>query len=252
VRDESREGSYEADLYDSDLLEHLYPRYLDAFREKRNRYRDLLPFRAEVVELGSHLGAFLQAAEEWSWRPTGVDIGAYTSLFSEHRGLRVKREPFEDVRLPRHSADAVCVWNCFEQLEHPAETLETAYALLKRHGLLILRIPNFGFYETWQRLARVRAFKHSAFRSLAYNNLLGFPYLNGYSPSLLNSIVARHGFIAVAGSDTTLVTMPFPDVSAKVREELKAAYRPYRNATLTSPWTVSGPWVEMAYRRREN
>ncbi len=246
VRDESREGSYESDFYDTDLLEHLYPRYLEAFREKRDRYRGLLPFRAEVVELGSHLGAFLQAAEEWDWRPTGIDIGAHTSLFSEHHGLRVMREPMEDARLPSHSADAVCIWNCFEQLEHPADTLRAAHALLKHHGLLILRIPNFNFYEI-----RVRPFKHAAFRALAYNNLLGFPYLNGYSPQVLNSMVARHGFEAVAGLDSTLVTMPFPEVSAKVRRELDAAYRPYRNARLRNPWSVSGPWVEIAYRRRD-
>lgn len=95
IRDESRDASYTTDFYDPDLLQHLYPRYLQAFREKRDNYQDLLGPHAELIEVGSHLGAFLQAAEESGWRPTGLDVGKFTSEFAAGCGLRVKREAIE-------------------------------------------------------------------------------------------------------------------------------------------------------------
>jgi hypothetical protein len=74
-RDEAEEAHYADDVYDSDLMKVLYPRFAYAFENKRRQYRPLLRPAAEVLEVGSHLGGFLQVAEEWGWRPTGLDIG---------------------------------------------------------------------------------------------------------------------------------------------------------------------------------
>src|SRR4051812_12223768 len=82
LREEADEAHYQDDVYDPVLMQHLYPRYVSAFRLKQPVYGGLLREHAEVVEVGSHLGAFLQTAEEWGWRPTGLDIGASTSAFA--------------------------------------------------------------------------------------------------------------------------------------------------------------------------
>lgn len=257
LRDEPYQASYATDVYDPDLLQQLYPRYRDAFREKRDTYRCFIPVHAELIEVGSHLGAFLEAAEESDWRPTGLDVGEITSAFSARRGLRVKRESIEDARLPAHSADAVFVWNCFEQLEEPAGTLRAAYRLLRHHGTLVIRIPNFAFYENRRVLAgkfQSRGEPQSgaaALRELAYNNLLGFPYLTGYTPATLNSLVERHGFQPIAGFDTTLITMPFPELSEQVQRELDSAYESYRHPHAKQPAELGGPWIEIVYRRKD-
>jgi SAM-dependent methyltransferase len=245
VRKESHAASYATDYYDRDLLDHLYPRYLDAFRRKCANYTELLPPRAEVLEVGSHLGAFLQAAEEWNARPTGLDIGDCTSTFSTHRGLRVKRETIEETSLRRQSMDAIFVWNCFEQLEYPADTLRAAHGLLKPHGLLVLRIPNFGFYERW--CAQTRA---AARRALAYNNLLGFPYLFGYTPSALNRLATQNGFQPVAGFDTSVITIPFPDLTQQVKREFTAVHRLWSQGIPRNPAALTGPWIEIVCRRQ--
>ena len=62
-RNEETSASYESDRYDTALMSYLYPRYRDAFAGKRNQYEQLLRPRAEVVEVGSHLGAFLSAMD---------------------------------------------------------------------------------------------------------------------------------------------------------------------------------------------
>ena len=251
IREESEDSRYATDVYDRDLLEHLYPRYLEPFREKARRFNQWLRPHAEVVELGSHLGAFLQAAEEENWNPTGLDIGEYTSAFGRQKGLRVLRRPIEDTPIGRRSADALFVWNCFEQLDAPSNVLGSAHGLLKRHGLLVVRIPNYGFYEQCRRRARVRALNAAAVRELAYNNLLGFPYLIGYTPALLASLLSRHGFEPVQGFDSTLVTLPFSDVSKERRSEEAQVYAPYRDGTEKGPLTLTGPWIEVVGRKRE-
>ena len=99
-------ASYEEDPNDPDLMRQVYPRYVEFFRNKREALADRLPPHASVVELGSHLGGFLQAAEEWNWRPVGLDIGKDTSEFARRLGLTVRRETIEDTSIPASSTVA--------------------------------------------------------------------------------------------------------------------------------------------------
>jgi hypothetical protein len=82
----------------------------------------LLREHADVLEIGSHLGGFLQTAEQWGWRPTGLDIGASTSSFARRQGLSTKRRAIGDY-FPHRRSDAVYIWNCFEQLDDPSAIL---------------------------------------------------------------------------------------------------------------------------------
>ncbi|HYP07722.1 MAG TPA: methyltransferase domain-containing protein [Bryobacteraceae bacterium] len=237
-------SSYEEDPNDPDVMAQVYPRYVQAFRNKEAGFRPLLRPNADVIELGPHLGGFLQTAEEWNWRPVGVDVGADTTAFMRRNGLTVRTGLLEDVRLGERTSDALFIWNCFEQLLDPMETLRAAWRVLRKHGLLIVRVPNLAFYT---------AFRHSpgmARKALAYNNLLGFPYLYGYTPETLNRLLARAGFTYERGFNSELVTTPFADVSARIaREQRNVSQAVAEWSTRTSASTLTGPWIEAVYRR---
>jgi SAM-dependent methyltransferase len=245
IRDEGRiraTDSYEADPNDLDLMQHVLPRYVEAFRNKAEAYRDRLRARASVVELGSHLGGFLQVGEEWNWRVTGLDIGRDTAEFARRRGLSVRRETIEDTRLPARSADAVFIWNCFEQIAEPAATLQSAWRLLDRHGLLVLRVPNASYYFEGDEDA------------LAWNNLLGFPYLYGHNARTLNRLVTQYGFEPVRGYNSELVTMPIADLSTAVADrqsEVSRRVSAWSTETTAERGTLTGPWIEIVYRKRD-
>jgi SAM-dependent methyltransferase len=243
-------GAYEEDPNDPDLMAQLYPRYVTAFRHKKAAYEPLLKPGAAVLELGSHLGAFLQTAEEWSWQPVGLDVGRDTSEFARSRGLRVLREVAEDCSFSSGSFDAVFVWNCFEQLPDPAPALAAIHRLLKRHGLLVIRVPNAEFYRTLAG-ADEGSF---AIQALAYNNLLGFPYLHGYTENSLHRSVTGRGFEYVRGFNSELITMPFADLSTRIHDEQTAiseAVAAWSSPASQSNGTLSGPWIELVYRRIE-
>lgn len=247
IRKDSREADYSRDSYDRDLVEHLYPRYLHAFREKERSYRNLLPPNSQVAELGSHLGAFLETAENWNWRPTGLDIGRDTSAFAAARGLRVQRTSISETRLPRHSQDGLFIWNCFEQIDAPSMTLLAARDLLKPFGLLIVRAPNFDFYR---RLAPAWRAEGRAIRRLAYNNLLGFPYLVGYTPFRLTSLLKAHGFEPIAGIDSNLIVTPYPDLTPQVKRESEQVFAQHSEPEPRHPYALSGPWMEIISQLR--
>ncbi|HET8546483.1 MAG TPA: methyltransferase domain-containing protein [Bryobacteraceae bacterium] len=235
-------SSYEEDTNDPDILTQVYPRYVQAFRNKEAAYRERLRPHADVLEIGSHIGAFLQTAEEWNWVPLGLDVGRDTTEFIRRRGLHVWRETLENARLAHSSFDAVFVWNCFEQITDPGPVLAAVRRVLKEHGLLIVRVPN--------------AFPYRVLRAdlltLAWNNLLGFPYLYGYTIENLNRLVARFGFEHVRGFNSELVTMPFADVPNRLRAEQKAISRraaEWSTRTSAEASTLTGPWIEVIYRR---
>ncbi len=232
VRDEADQSHYEADMYDSALMSHLYPRYVRAFEQKRDQYQPLLRNRAAVLEIGSHLGAFLQAGEEWGWSPIGLDIGAATSAFARRQGGTVKRLTLDDYSPKLRRPEAIFIWNCFEQLDDPAAALRKSQELLDRHGLLVVRVPNAEYYRAMHS-------KNSQAKPLAYNNLLGFPYLHGFTPQSLSRLLRAHRFQPIQTHNSTLLTPPYPDMSRRVNDEWRQVRR------------TEGPWLEVACIKTE-
>jgi hypothetical protein len=243
LREEGDLAHYQDDAYDSALMSHLLPRYVRTFEHKRSQYQPTLRDGAEILEVGSHLGAFLQAAEGWGWRPIGLDIGAATSAFARRQGLSVKRLTLEQYSPRLRSPEAIIIWNCFEQLEDPDQILRRSHQVLDRHGLLSVRVPNADFYrEQRRRLEKRRS--REALHELGYNNLLGFPYLHGYTYSALHRLLWRNRFKPLAVRNSSLLTPPYPEMSSHMHDEWRQA----RRRGESSPASC-GPWIEVVSRR---
>jgi 2-polyprenyl-3-methyl-5-hydroxy-6-metoxy-1,4-benzoquinol methylase len=237
---------YENDLNDQAAMALTYPRYLEFFGKKRDALSGLLRPDAEILEIGSHLGAFLQIAEEWRWRPTGLDTGRDTVAFARGRGLTVHKSAVEDASLGPSRYDAVFIWNCFEQIPDPRTVLRLSRGTLKSDGLLVIRVPNAAAYLE----LRDRTLKSTfARRALAYNNLLAFPYLYGYSETTLDILLRQHGFVRVWSFDSELITMPFVEPSSRVRAEQEKLSRETAVWTIRARESHRGFWIEHVYRK---
>lgn len=93
------------------------------------------------------------------------------------------------------SADAITIWNTFDQLANPHLVLSAARKLLRPGGILVVRVPNGECYRTlitarqgWKKVS-----SRMCRSILAWNNLLGFPYLYGYTASTLDRLLAGYG-----------------------------------------------------------
>lgn len=248
-------GAYAADDYDPDVMNRLLPRYVEAFRAREQPYRTLLEAGARVLEIGPHLGAFLQVAREWDWKPEGVDIGKDTTRFIRSQGFTIHNQVLEKCQFPRDAFDAVFIWNCFEQLPDAHATLAEAHRVLKPDGVLVLRTPNALFYRVCQQRLKESPGGDLALwivRALGYNNLLAFPYLYGYDSDALVGMARGHRFRCEAALNSELITLPFPHLENWVIEENRAAFALVRGWSelerMEEKGKLSGPWIEMIFR----
>ena len=247
---------YSEDQYDPAVIEHLYPRYLNAFRRKETPYRSLLPPGARIVEVGSHYGAFLQTAQEWGWQVEGVDVGKDTSRFAQSKGFTVHACELVDCTFPPRTFDGVFIWNCFEQIDNPRPLLNETARILKPNGLLVVRTPNGLFYSMCENLLAQETLpdvsKHFLVDAMGYNNLLGFPYLYGHNRSTLQQLIERFGFRCEGLLNSELLTLPLPeDPEWVAREEhlTNAEIRMLANSAIAQGTDIlTGPWIEMWFR----
>lgn len=259
IRDEHQadpDRVYVEDQYDSSVMERLLPRYVAAYRARETPYRGLLAPGARVLEIGPHFGAFLQVATEWGWAPVGVDIGKDTTEFVKAHGHATYDRPVKECDFPDADFDGVFIWNCFEQIADPHETLAEVRRVLKPSGVLVIRTPNALFYrqcEHFLRTSEPGEMSNWVIRALGYNNLLAFPYLYGYGGAQLNRATERHGFHRESALDSELITLTFPELHDWIVEEQRAT------AAVLLEWSelraqaaqgdVTGAWIETVYRK---
>jgi 2-polyprenyl-3-methyl-5-hydroxy-6-metoxy-1,4-benzoquinol methylase len=231
---------YRRDRYGIRTLEQLLQSERDFFRGKATAAT--LPAKARVLEIGSFVGAFLQASKEMGWNAAGVDIGEETREFCLEHGLDVVRDLMEI----DGAFDGAFVWNTFDQLADPRQMLRLLRSRLRENGLLVLRIPNGLFEQVALQLRRSRGERVTM--AMAYNNFVTFPYLVGYTPDSISRLLDQEGFVVerIAG-DTIL---PLADESTPawaVREERLFKRAVLRACRLSDRLTC--PWIDVHARR---
>jgi len=246
---------YADDPYDPKVMEHLFPRYVEAFRQKQQPYRSLLPCSAEVLEIGPHMGGFLEVAKEWGWHPVGIDVGRDTTSFVNLKGFVTYQGTLEECGFPDARFDGVFVWNCFDQIPEPHALLSEIRRVMKAGGLVVLRTPNGLFYRIAERfLASSPRSELCPWiqRALGYNNLLAFPYLYGWSSANLIDIGAAHGFRCEGKLNAEVITLPFPKLHDWVLEDARATNAALLEWSKRAPFEanghLTGPWIELFFR----
>jgi SAM-dependent methyltransferase len=109
-----------------------------------------------ILDVGCSTGIFLDAMRSKGWETIGVEISAEAVQYAQHRfGLDVFPGQLSDNQFDPESFDAITLWNVFEHLFEPFETLKETYRLLKNEGVLIMVFPSWEsldrqiFGESW-------------------------------------------------------------------------------------------------------
>lgn len=226
--DDCRE--FESDPYPAFVMERMLRAQIDAYRAKEHWLRPMLPAGANVIEVGSYVGAFLHVAHEWGWTATGVDVGDDTARFAAAHSYPTRHASLEECGLENASIDAVFIWNTFEQVDDPRALLNESRRIMRDNGLLVIRTPNAHFYATEDDIER-----------LAWSNLLGFPHRVGFSPAALERLARECGFDLIeCRADTYMPTMRerFTAVARREEDEVTRALHESGRA----------PWIECYFR----
>ena len=182
---------YEEAGPDDAVLRALHDTQRSAYDAQAARLTEIFGRRGTGIEVGSYVGAFLAAARDAGWQFTGVDVNAETNAFTRALGFQVDDGTIESLDAERR-ADVVAIWNCLDQLADPASAVRAARAHLTTGGMLAVRVPNGACYAAFRPLLR-SPLAGVAREWLAQNNLLGFPYRYGFTPTALARLVERNG-----------------------------------------------------------
>lgn len=251
------ERDYAQDRYGEARLRALAAAQVRAYDEKIATLGRWFARRRQVrvVEVGSFVGGFLSAARAAGWDALGVDPGEEVVSFCRARDFAVHQGTIEELTLAPGTVDAVVIWNTFDQIAEPEPTLLAAARLLRSGGILAVRVPNGRFFaDAMARLATDgEASRRLRLLTLAWNNLVGFPYLHGYTVGTLDRLLAPHGFDRLHVAPDTLLRLADDDTrrwAALEERVVKALCRMAWDRQVDGParWAAA-PWLDLYYRR---
>ena len=240
---------YEADAgVGDDVLRTLFENQRRSYRAQARRLTRIASAPGSGLEVGSYVGAFLDAARARGWRFEGVDVNEGASRFARAQGLTVTIGTIDDIPATRRF-DAVAIWNCLDQLPDPRHVILRARAMLSPGGIVALRVPNGEAYARWRDAAEHGRTAPLARAVLAHNNLLTFPYRYGFTLRSLRRLLrdAGLGIVHVHGDTLVPVADEHTRRWARVEERaVKGVLRALRSLRLT-PASAS-PWLEVYAR----
>jgi SAM-dependent methyltransferase len=241
-RREALAQAYEAGAPGDGVLRTLFETQRAGSRARLGRLTALAGRSGRGLEVGSYAGGFLAAAGQAGWTFEGIDVSPRAQEFAARQGLRVTRGEIGDLTA-EPAFDAVAIWNTFEQLYDARSAVLAAGRLPNPGGILAVRFPNGEFYARWRaRLRDARA--GIAIRVLGHNNLLGFPYRQGFTRGSLAALFGKCRFKIIAVFGDTLVPMAdrwttrFGTIEERLVKRLQRLVQP--------GWLA--PWVEVYAR----
>jgi SAM-dependent methyltransferase len=252
--------AYAEDRYDQAYLQAEFLNQRRWARRKLPHLRQRLAQQAErphtprVLEVGSFVGGFLAEGLSEGWDMLGVDPGREVTAFCRGQGLPVVQSTLQDAALKPGSFDAILIWNTFDQLPDPHPILMEAVRLLTNGGLLVIRVPNgLCFSATTELCARLPVGLTAPLTLfMAWNNLLTFPYLYGYSAPTLTTLTASYGFRRIACVPDTLMPAPAGHTKlwARLEERLchllcQVSWQP----GWSSDRLATAPWLDLYFER---
>ena len=241
-RKEALESAYSGSLPDPASLDSLFQIQRKTCRRQVHRLTAALGRPGRGLEVGSYVGGFLAAANDEGWSFEGLDLNEEICGYARKKGLSVTAGEIESFDSSR-TFDAIAIWNTFEQLYDAGAALLAAARLLRPGGVLVLRFPNGAFYRTWRERLN-GPLKFLAIRLLAHNNLLSFPYRQGFTPRSITALLQRSGFRISSFEGDTLPRVA--DQWTRPWGAFEERWLKRVGRTLQSGWRA--PWVEVYAR----
>lgn len=112
----------------------------------------------EVLDIGTASGAFLEAAQQCSYRATGLEPSHFLVEQGKKRHLDIRQGTIEKNSLGDKQFDLICMWDVIEHLSDPKGSLLQIKKHLKLNGILLLNIPDSGTLQA--KLAGKRFWWH--------------------------------------------------------------------------------------------
>lgn len=104
-----------------------------------------------LLEVGCSVGNTLQAAHNLGINHLGIDISSFAVNFCNRMNLNAKQINLEQLLNQKETFDLVFMQHVLEHFESPAKMLEKCNQLLVQNGLVLILVPNAGYFKAHKK-----------------------------------------------------------------------------------------------------
>jgi len=229
--------------------------WMDSWRRIFNRFldkiEDIRPGKGRLLDIGCQLGLLPELASQRGWQAFGVDPSRYTASQAGERGVDIFQGVLKEAEFSDESFDVATALLVFENLPNFKEELVEIRRILKTNGLLVLKIGNFDFYNTWRRLIKISGkVSYPLEVILSRLHLMGFPYQFGFNPETTKQFLLQTGYGKVEVKNYRL----FCSIDKSLKPEIRLTESLSKKginfiagaiSKATKSKVILGPWLEI-------
>jgi len=141
------------------------------------------------LDIGTSMGFFLRHTRGKKWNVFGVEPSPVLSKMAcEHFGLNVKNTYLENAGFEDNFFDVVTMTDVFEHIPEPKKMLSGIHKILKKDGILFIKVPNgkYNLLKFWIAKNTGRLKNYDVFGS--------YEHLTHYTQETLVKMLADCGF----------------------------------------------------------
>lgn len=133
-------------------------------------------YKGKILDIGCADGYFLALARERGWEPYGIEISDFLLRKARESlgGKQIFGVPLKMASFPANSFDVISMWDVLDHLTAPLGELIEIRRILKKKGLLIIRVRNIAFHILIAKLFKKNLFgiikKPTIFHLYGFNN----------------------------------------------------------------------------------
>ena len=143
----------------------------------------------KLLDVGCNMGFFLKKAVEFGYEGYGVDPSPTLSqLGREYLKLNIETNFLEKSSFNNNSFDIITMTDVFEHVVNPQEILSKAKSLLKKDGIILVKVPNARFNLLKWFVIR-KCLKNST-----YDIFDSYEHVVHYTESTLRKMLSQNGF----------------------------------------------------------
>jgi 2-polyprenyl-3-methyl-5-hydroxy-6-metoxy-1,4-benzoquinol methylase len=152
-----------------------------------------------LLDIGCGYGFFLKNLSRYKWEVYGCEQNINAKEYAEKMGLTIYQDLKHENLWREDFYDVITLWNVLEHLDDPFKLLCECQRLLRKGGVIIVRVPNV-FLE------------HILWRRGKYPNYMQIPlHLFGFTIPSLISLLRRAGFV-----NSCVIPSPLGDKSYSI------------------------------------
>jgi 2-polyprenyl-3-methyl-5-hydroxy-6-metoxy-1,4-benzoquinol methylase len=143
------------------------------------------------LDIGTNAGFFLRHTKGRKWNVTGIDPSPVLSeMARKHFGLNVKTCYLNEAGFENEIFDVVTMTDVFEHIPEPKKILEDIKKVIKKDGILFIKVPNgkYNMLKLWLAKAAGKTKDYDIFDS--------YEHVTHFTHKTLKRMLAECGFKA--------------------------------------------------------